>query len=174
LSERADTDMGSEEKELNYVRNATIKAVTEDSERFQFNTSIARLMELVNELYKYDSSGVKNTRLYKDTILDLLKLMAPFAPHLAEELWDKMGMPYSIFNEQWPVWDGKALVRDEIEIAIQINGKIKEKIMIPSGLDKAQTEEAVMQNENVKALLEGVTVLKVIAVPGRLVNIVVK
>jgi len=174
LPEGTDTSIGSAEKELNYVRNATIKAVTEDSERFQFNTSIARIMELVNELYKYDSSGGKNTKLYKDTILDLLKLMSPFAPHLAEELWEKMGMRYSIFNEPWPVWDEKALIRDEIEIAIQINGKIKEKIMIPSGLDKTQTEETAMQNEKVKALLEGATVLKVIAVPGRLVNIVVK
>ena len=166
--------IGSEEKELNYVRNYAIKGVTEDSERFQFNTSIARIMELVNALYKYDSAGVKNTALYRDTIKDLLKLTAPFAPHLAEELWEEMGGAYSIFNEPWPTWDEKALVRDEVEIVIQINGKIKDKVMLPSGLDKAQTEEAALGNDNVKAMLEGLTVLKVIAVPGRLVNIVVK
>ena len=174
MTVQSDAVMGSEEKELNYVRNLAIKGVTEDSERFQFNTSIARIMELVNALYKYESTSVKNVAMYRDTIIDLLKLMAPFAPHLTEELWEKMGKSYSIFNEQWPSWDDKALVRDEVEIVVQLNGKIREKIMLTSGLDKAQTEEAALQNENVKAILEGATVLKVIAVPGRLVNIVVK
>lgn len=171
---QSDGTMGSEEKELNYVRNFAIKGVTEDSERFQFNTSIARIMELVNALYKYESTGVKNSKLYRDTIIDMLKLMAPFAPHLAEELWEKIGGTYSIFNQPWPAWDEKALVRDEVEIVIQLNGKIKDKVMLPSGLDKAQTEEAALRNDKVKAILEGLTVLKVIAVPGRLVNIVVK
>lgn len=171
---QSDGTMGSEEKELNYVRNFAIKGVTEDSERFQFNTSIARIMELVNALYKYESAGVKNSKLYRDTIIDMLKLMAPFAPHLAEELWEKIGGTYSIFNQPWPAWDEKALVRDEVEIVIQLNGKIKDKVMLPSGLDKAQTEEAALGNDKVKAILEGLTVLKVIAVPGRLVNIVVK
>ncbi len=171
---QSDGTMGSEEKELNYVRNFAIKGVTEDSERFQFNTSIARIMELVNALYKYDSTGVKNAVLYRDTIIDLLKLTAPFAPHLAEELWEKMNGNYSIFNQPWPTWDEKALVRDEVEIVVQLNGKIKDKVMLPSGLDKAQTEEAAMGNDKVKDILQGLTVLKVIAVPGRLVNIVVK
>ena len=106
--------------------------------------------------------------------MDLLKLLAPFAPHLAEELWEKMNGPCSIFSQKWPRWDEKALVRDEVEIVVQLNGKIREKIMVPSGLDKAQTEEAVMKDEKVIRLLEGKTVIKVIAVPGRLVNIVVK
>ncbi len=165
---------GSAEKELNYIRNVAIKGVTEDAERFQFNTSIARLMELVNALYKYDSGSQKNNALFVDTIKDLLMLLAPFAPHLSEELWEKMGGSYSIFDQQWPKWDEKALVLDETEIVIQMNGKIKEKIMLPSGLDKTQTEEAAMKDSKVAALLEGFTVVKVVAVPGRLVNIVVK
>ncbi len=165
---------GSDEKELSYVRNTAIKGVSDDAERFQFNTSIARLMELVNALYKYDSQRQKNGPLYVDTIKDLLKLMAPFAPHFSEEMWEKLGESYSIFRQQWPKWDEKALVLDETEIVIQFNGKIKEKIMLSSGLDKAQTEEAVMKNPKVTALLEGFTVVKVIAVPGRLVNIVVR
>jgi len=166
---------GQEEKELNYIRNYAIKSVTEDAEKFQFNTSIARIMELVNALYKYDSSvKEKNTKLYLDTIKDMLKLMSPFAPHLSEELWEQMGWPYSIFNQPWPTWDEAALVLDEVEIVIQLNGKIKEKIMVPSGLDKAQTEEAAMKNEKVRALLSGLNVVKVIAVPDKLVNIVVK
>jgi leucyl-tRNA synthetase len=165
---------GSAEKELNYIRNLAIKGVTEDVERFQFNTSIARLMELVNALYKYDAGDNKNNSLYIDTIKDLLTLLAPFAPHLTEELWEKLGQPYSIFNVKWPAWDEKALVKDEIEIVIQLNGKIKEKIMVQSGLDNKQTEEAALKDEKVTPLLEGKTVVKVITVPGKLVNIVVR
>ncbi len=173
LDRSGEGSMGSEEKELNFVRNTAIKGVTEDAERFQFNTSIARIMELVNALYKYDNCR-KNNALFIDTIKDMLKLAAPFAPHLAEELWEKLGGPYSIFNEKWPKWDDSALVHDEVEIVVQLNGKIKEKIMLPSGLDKEQTEQEAMKDGKVTALLEGKTVVKVIAVPGRLVNIVVK
>lgn len=174
MDKSIESEYGSEEKELDFVRNTAIKGVTEDAERFQFNTSIARIMELVNALYKYESTGRRNYRLFTDTVMDVLKLMAPFAPHLAEELWEKMGGPYSIFDQKWPQWDEKALVRDEVEIVVQLNGKIREKIMVPSGLDKTQTEEAAMKDEKVIRLLEGKTVVKVIAVPGRLVNIVVK
>ena len=166
---------GSEEKELNFIRNASIRGVSEDVEKFQFNTSIARLMELINALYKYDSSvSDKNMGLYLDTIKDLIKLMAPFAPHFAEEMWQKLGMDYSIFNQKWPEWNAKALVRDEAEIAVQLNGKVRDKIMLPSGLGREQTEEAAMKDDKVKALLEGKTVVKVIAVPGKLVNVVIK
>ncbi len=165
---------GSDEKELNFVRNMAIKGVTDDTERFQFNTSIARLMELVNALYKYESQGRKNASLYVDTIIDVLRLMAPYAPHLSEELWDKMGGNYSIFNEEWPSWDASALVRDEVEIVVQLNGKIKDKITLPSGLDSKQTEDMAMKLDKVTALIEGKTVVKVIAVPGRLLNIVVR
>lgn len=174
LDRTLEGEYGAEEKELDFVRHTAIKGVTEDADRFQFNTSIARLMELVNALYKYESTGRKNHRLFVDTVMDLLKLLAPFAPHLAEELWEQMGGPYSIFSQPWPKWNDKKLTRDEVEIVIQLNGKIREKIMVPSGLDRAQTEEAAMKNEKVIKLLEGKTVMKVIAVPGRLVNIVVK
>ena len=165
---------GSNEKELNLVRNQAIKGVSEDLERFQFNTSIARLMELVNALYKYDSVAEKNTVLYVDTISDLLVLLAPFAPHLTEDLWEKLGKSYSIFNVKWPKWDEKALIRDESEIVIQLNGKIKEKILLPSGLNNKQMEEAAMRDEKVLMLLDGKTPVKVITVPDKLINIVVK
>ncbi|NJD01416.1 MAG: leucine--tRNA ligase [Ruminiclostridium sp.] len=167
--------LGSEERELNFIRNASIKGVSEDAEKFQFNTSIARLMELLNALYKYDSSvSVKDMALYLNTLKDLIKLMAPFAPHFAEEMWQKLGMGYSIFNQKWPEWDAKALIKDEIEIAVQVNGKVRDKIILPSGLGREQTEEAAMKDDKVKALIEGKSIVKVIAVPGKLVNIVVK
>lgn len=168
-------EFGSAEKELNFVRHSSIKGISEDAGRFQFNTSIARLMELINALYKYESSvAEKNSILYMDTIKDFIKLMAPFSPHFAEEMWEKLGYEYSIFNQKWPEWDKNALVKDEVELAVQLNGKIREKIMLPSGLSKEQTEEAALKDEKVKALLEGRTPVKVIGVPGKLINIVVK
>jgi leucyl-tRNA synthetase len=168
-------ELGSAEKELNYVRNHAIKGVTEDAEKFQFNTSVARLMELVNALYKYDASArKKNKEVYLGTLIDLIKLLAPFAPHFSEEMWEKLGNKDSVFNQSWPEWDEKALVKDEVEIVIQLNGKIKEKIMLPSGLDKDQTEKAAMDDGKVKAIVDGKVIEKVIAVPGKLVNIVVR
>lgn len=169
------SEMDGNEKELNLVRNTAIKGVTEDAEKFQFNTSIARLMELINALYKYDSMPVeKNVRLFGDTITDLLKLIAPFAPHFAEEMWEYLGYETSIFKSEWPAFDEKALVRDMVEIAVQLNGRVKEKVMVPSGLDAKQTEEAAMKDDKVLALLEGKSIVKVIPVPGKLLNIVVK
>jgi len=163
-----------EEKELNYVRNYAIKAVTHDADRFQFNTSISRMMELVNALYKYESEvSQKNTRLFTDTVLDLLKLMAPFAPHFAEEMWEKMGMSFSIFNESWPLWDEKALAREEIEIAVQINGAVKHRLNVPASADNEEIERIVFADAKVNALLAGKAPKKVIIVKNRLVNIVV-
>lgn len=164
----------TEEKALDYTRNYTIKAVTNDAEKFQFNTSISRMMELVNALYKYDSDvSNKNTELFINTVIDLLKLISSFAPHFAEEMWEKMGMSFSIFNESWPTWDDKALVKDEIEIAVQINGVVKHRINIPSSADNKEIEEIVFADSKVTFLLAGRTPKKVIIVKNRLVNIVV-
>lgn len=168
-------EIGVNEKELNFVRNNTIKSVTDDTDKFQFNTSIARLMELLNALYKYDSDAdIKNGKLYEDTIKDFIKLLAPFAPHFSEEMWEKMGYEYSVFNQNWPKWDDKALVRDSVEIAIQINGKVRGRLEIPSDADQKEVQEAVLEDKNIKSYIEGKDIKKVIVVKNRLVNIVVK
>ncbi|BAH08234.1 leucine--tRNA ligase [Clostridium kluyveri] len=166
--------MDAAEKELNYSRNYSIKSVSEDAGKFQFNTAIARIMEFTNSLYKYIQEDTKNISLLKDTILDFIKIIAPFAPHFAEEQWEVLGQKYSIFNEKWPEFDPKALVKEEVEIAIQINGKIKAKINIPTNLSDEQIKELSISNDNIKPLLEGKNIKKVIVVKGRLVNIVVK
>jgi len=166
--------MGAEEKELNYIRNYAIKNVTADTEQFQFNTSIARIMELVNAMYKYDALESKNRALLEDTTKDMLKLIAPFAPHFAEEMWERMGNPYSIFNEPWPVHDEKALVKDEVELAVQFNGQVKFRINVPSDADNKAIEEIALNDERSKPYLKDKTVVKVIVVKNRLVNIVVK
>ena len=160
------------EKELNYWRHFAIKGVTEDAEKLQFNTAIARLMELTNALSKYVNEETVNSNFLKEVLVDYLLLLAPFAPHFAEEKWETLGMDYSIFNQSWPKFDASALIKDEIEIAIQVNGKIKSRINIASGLDEEGIKEASLKDETLIASLEGKTVRKIIVIKGRLVNIV--
>jgi leucyl-tRNA synthetase len=140
----------------------------------QFNTAIARLMELTNAINKYLQEETKNPAFLKDTIADFVKLLAPFAPHFAEEEWSLLGSTSTIFNERLPEFDPSALVKDEVEIAIQINGKIKAKIMVASNLDEEGIKAASLENETIKENTEGKAIIKVIVIKGRLVNIVVK
>lgn len=168
-------EMGKDEKELNFVRHTSIKGVTKDAEIFQFNTSIAKLMELLNALYKYDADVEnKNMTLFQDAIADMMRLLAPFAPHFAEEMWEKLGNKDSIFNEEWPVWDETAMVKDVVEIAIQVNGKVKGRMEIPTSAEQKEIEQMVMENGEIKDMLEGKQIAKIIVIKNRLVNIVVK
>ena len=168
------TTMDKAEKELNYWRHNTIKSVTDDTDKLQFNTAIARMMEFINALSKYTQEKEMNLDFLKDVVSDYLRLLAPFAPHFSEEQWSLLGNSYSIFNEAWPKFDPKALVKDEVEIAIQVNGKIKNKIMVSSDLDEEGIKAAALADEKIIASTEEKTVVKVIVIKGRLVNIVVK
>ncbi|NRT37342.1 leucine--tRNA ligase [Clostridium beijerinckii] len=173
-NESTKDSIDSAEKELNFWKHNTIKGVTEDGDKMQFNTAIARLMELTNALNKYTQENIKNANFLKETIVDFIKLLAPFAPHFAEEQWSLLGNNSTIFNEKWPEFNPAALVKDEVEIAIQINGKIKTKIMVASNLDEEGIKSASLENETIKENTEGKTIVKVIVIKGRLVNIVVK
>ncbi|MCR6516381.1 leucine--tRNA ligase [Clostridium sp. LY3-2] len=173
-SKNTKTTIDKEEKELKLWLHTAIKGTTDDTEKMQFNTAIARMMEFVNALSKYDKEEVKNTEFLKETLLDFIKILAPFAPHFAEEQWSLMGMEGSVFNQKWPEFDPSALVKDEIEIAIQINGKVKAKITVPSNSTDEVIKETALENENVLKNTEGKTIVKVIVIKGRLVNIVVK
>lgn len=170
--------LSPEEKELRYVLHSTIKKVTEDiSERFNFNTAISAVMEFVNALYHYkDKVPGENYHkaLLKEAVEALIVLLAPFVPHVTEELWQTIGKQGSVHHQQWPAYDKNALVKDEIEIVVQINGKVKDKMMIAAGLNKEETEKAAMESEKVKQFLDGKQVVKVIVIPKKLVNIVVK
>jgi leucyl-tRNA synthetase len=168
------TTIDKAEKELNFWLHNAIKGVTEDADKMQFNTAIARMMEFVNALSKYLQEDVKNLEFLKNSCIDFLKILAPFAPHFAEEQWSLLGLEYSIFNQKWPEFDPKALVKDEVEIAIQVNGKIKAKINVPTDLDEEGIKAASLANENIIAATEGKNIVKVIVIKGRLVNIVVK
>ena len=164
----------SAEKELNFWRHTAIKGVTEDTDKMQFNTAIARLMEFINALNKYLNEKSINISFLNDVILDFIKLIAPFAPHFAEEEWSVMGKETSVFNEPWPVFDPAALVKDEIEIAVQVNGKIKNRINVSSSFGEEEIKAAALEDETVKTAIDGKNIVKVIVIKGRLVNIVVK
>ncbi|EJL22337.1 leucine--tRNA ligase [Brevibacillus sp. BC25] len=149
------------------VYHQTVKKVTEDYEGLRFNTGISQLMVFVNEAYKAEV-------LPKKFMEDFVKMLSPIAPHLGEELWEKLGHSEGVAYAAWPTYDEAKLVEDEVEIVLQINGKNKEKLLIASDSTKEQMEEMAKNNEMISELIEGKTIVKVIAVPGKLVNIVVR
>ena len=164
-----------EEKELRRVLHVTIAKVTEDvKERFTFNTALSSIMELVNAFYGFQDSADVNPHLIRETALDLVKLLAPFAPHITEELWQRLGGEKSVHIQPWPAYEEAAMRQDEVEIVLQINGKVRDKIVVAAELDAAGMEQAALAQPRVKQYTEGKTIVKVIAIPGKLVNIVVR
>lgn len=153
---------------LDKAYNETVKAVTEQIESLKFNTAIAQLMVFVNAANKED-------KLYIDYAKGFIQLIAPFAPHLAEELWQTVAETgESISYVAWPTWDESKLVEDEIEIVVQIKGKVRAKLMVAKDLSREELQEIALADEKVKAEIDGKEIVKVIAVPNKLVNIVVK
>lgn len=170
--------LSKEDKELRYTLNYAIKKVSEDiRERFNFNTAISAVMELVNALYAYKDKvdeNLQNEVIIKEAIENLIILLAPFIPHVTEELWELIGKNESVHDQKWPSYDTDALKKDEIEIVIQVNGKVKDRIMIPTGISSEETKDEAMKTEKVNELIKGKDVVKVIVVPGKLVNIVLR
>ncbi|HZK47734.1 MAG TPA: leucine--tRNA ligase, partial [Atopostipes sp.] len=151
---------------LDIVYNQTVKKVTEDYENLQFNTAIAQLMVFVNDAYKADGLPI-------DYVKGFIQLLAPVAPHIGEELWSKMtGSDKGISYVTWPTFDETKLVSDEIEVVFQINGKVRGKDKASRSISKEDLEALALENKNIKEHLEGLTVRKVIVIPGKLVNIV--
>jgi len=161
-------------KELQRVTHQTIRKVTEDMEKLRFNTMIAALMEFTNYLTRVKETGTVVPSVWDESINTLLLLMAPTAPHLAEELWQHTGHQYSIHNQSWPEWD-EALARDEeITLVVQVNGKLRDRIAVPASITEAEARQLVLERPRVKAHLEGKEITDMIYVPGRLVNLVVR
>ncbi|MBQ7794460.1 MAG: leucine--tRNA ligase [Clostridia bacterium] len=161
------TDEEGYSKELTSNMHKAIKKVSDDYEKMKFNTGIAALMSLVNDFYK---AG----KVTKGEFLTLITLLNPVAPHMTEELWEKYGNGGYLSLTAWPEYDEALTVDAEVEIVLQINGKIRDKMMIAADLDKAGIEKLVSESDTVKKLIDGKTVVKTIVVPGKLVNIVVK
>ena len=168
-------ELTKEDKAMRFTINATLKKVTEDlNEKFGFNTAISALMELINEMYKYKELENRNDAVIKEAIETIVTILAPFAPHIGEELWTMIGKDGSIFDISWPSYDESALVKDEVEVVVQVNGKVRGKLSVVSNISREEMQEAAMNDEKIKTLVEGKTIVKVIAVPKKLVNIVVK
>lgn len=152
---------------LTKVYNQTVKKVTDDFERMHFNTAISQLMVFVNEAYKADVLPVEYMEGF-------VKMIAPLMPHLAEELWSQFNESETITYQPWPTYDEKALVEDEVEMIIQVNGKVRAKIKMAKDADNKDVEDAALANEHVHSFVDGKDVKKVIVIPNRIVNIVVK
>lgn len=160
----------SAEKELEYAVNYAIKNMTRDIDAFSFNTAVARLMECVNTFAKTD--GLIGEELYKELADKLVRMCAPLVPHFAEELNEKLGNSDSVFNREYPVCDESKLVKDEIEIAVQVNSKIRTRIMIPNGASNDEIKELALRDEKIALEINGKTIRKVIVIPSRLINII--
>ena len=165
--------LSTEEAELRRVLHATIKKVTEDvRDRFMFNTAISSIMELVNALYAFQDKEL-TPGLARETASALVRMLAPFAPHITAELWAEL-FGGNVHAQTWPQYDAAALVQDEVEIVLQINGKVRDRVKVATGLDRAALEQLAAELPRAKELTAGKTIVKVVCVPGKLVNIVVK
>ncbi|MGI6549981.1 MAG: leucine--tRNA ligase [Syntrophomonadales bacterium] len=171
------TTLNARDEELRYKVHYTIRKVTEDIEkRFNFNTAISAIMELVNAMHQYrDAAGKKmNPEVVKESLEALITLLAPFAPHIAEELWESTGHQGSVHLQPWLTWDEEALKRTEIEMVVQVNGKVRDKILVPVEISKDELEEMALSLARVRETIGKKQVVKVVTVPNKLVNIVVK
>lgn len=164
-------------RDLRRKEHETVKKVSADMAvgRFQFNTAIAAVMELVNALYlsrEKLGSGKAERRIFSSVMATVLTLLSPVAPHICAELWERLGHANDVSSEPWPKWDEKALVRDTVTIALQVNGKLRGTLEVPASADKAALETAALADPAAQRHLAGQTVRKVVVVPGKLVNIV--
>ena len=166
----------SDDKSLYYELNKTIKRITDNMSNghFGFNTAISSIMELVNEMYRYRETEKADFALMRTVADKLVLVLSPFVPHICEEMWSRLGHAESLYFEQWPSYDESALVLDTVEIVVQINGRVKMKADVNSGLSKEDLADLMLADDRVKELIGDKTVVKVIAVPGKLVNVVVK
>ena len=171
------SSLSENEKKLRLALHSSIKKVTDDFERFSFNTAISSIMEAVNALYQYKESVNAediNGALIKETLTNLVIMLAPFIPHAAQEMWEILGGSEELINVAWPKAKDEALVVSEIEIAIQINGKVRDKFSISPDMSQDEIKSEVLSSDKVKNLIGDKEIVKCIVVPKKLVNIVIK
>ena len=161
-------------RELAHRIHKTIKKVSEDLERFHFNTMLASLMEFTNYLTKVASERSVSASAWHEAINALLLLLAPTAPHLTEELWARTGQAYSIHNQPFPGWDRDLAAEEQVTLVIQINGKLRDRVVVPASITEAEAKTLALDQPKVQARLQGKEVTKLIYVPGKLVNLVVR
>ncbi|MBD3671816.1 MAG: class I tRNA ligase family protein, partial [Gammaproteobacteria bacterium] len=167
--------LDDKQKAMRRQLHETIQKVSDDiGRRYTFNTAIAAVMELVNGLYKFDDDSESGRAVMQEALEASVLMLSPIVPHIAHGLWQALGHKGAVQEQDWPQVDESALVRDSIEIVVQVNGKLRGKIEVPASADKAAVETAAREEPNVQRFIEGKEVVKVIVVPGKLVNIVIK
>jgi len=160
------------DKNLQRRTHQTIRKVSEDLETFAFNTAVAAIMELRNVLLEVQRLGSVSHETWAAAIDSMLLLLAPVAPHITEELWEQRGKGYSIHQQAWPSWDEEIAREDMITLVVQVNGKVRDKLTVPEGSDDSVLKELALASEKIQKWLEGKEPRQVIAVKGKLVNIV--
>ena len=168
------TEAAGDQTAVRRITHRVIQKVSGDMTRFSFNTVIASLMEFVNDLMKMRETAVYGTAAWHEATSALTLMLAPIAPHIAEELWEQQGHSASVHLQAWPIYDEALLVADEIELPVQINGKVRGKVVVPAAADEETIIAAALVAERIPEYIAGKTIVKRIVVPGRLVNIVVK
>ncbi len=172
--ETAKSDKGEGESELDTIRHRTIKAVTEDVERFQFNTAIARLMEFRNAIAEYQRKESRNTVFELDILTDFIRLISPFAPHYSEEIWEILGNKTSIFDSSWPEYKRDKLTGKTIELVIQINSKNRCRIQVEADASEETIKDLALKRKEIEQEIRDKNILKTIYAKGRLINFVVR
>jgi leucyl-tRNA synthetase len=162
------------DEELVRLTHQTIKRVSEDADRMRFNTMVAALMEFSNYLGKVKESGSASIPTWKNSVKTLILMLSPTAPHLAEEIWEKLGYKYSVHNQKWPEWDEALTKTEEITLVVQVNGKVRDRVMVSASIVAEEAKKMAAATDKVKPFLEGKQVVNIIYIPGKLVNIVVK
>lgn len=169
-------EISDSEKELLYIFNNLLKGINYDLENMQFNTAIAKIMEITNALYKYDlavEDSRKNIKVLKELTMKFIQVIAPFAPHFAEEMWNMYGNEKSVFLTEYPIHDEKWMVKDKIELPVQVNGNVKFKVEVNKDSTNEQVEELVLNDNRLSTYLNGRSVKKVIVIKSKIVNVVV-
>ena len=177
VGEFLEAPAGSSDKDLQIIAQThkTIKKVSQDLEKLDFNTAIAAMMGLINEFYKIKAEQpIIQSDGWRFALENLTQLLAPFAPHIAEEVWHDLGHEESVHVSAWPAWDDKLVVEDIITLAVQINGKVRAEIVAPADITKEAAIAAAKADEKIAALIKDKTIKKEIYVPGRLVSLVVE
>src|SRR5574341_311720 len=167
-SQKSEARTATDVRELRRVTHRTIKRVTEDFEKFEFNTIVSALMEMTNALYKY-RRAIEGTPAWDEAIDAMLLLMAPVTPHIAEELWTRRGHPYSIHQQAWPQWDPAIAAEEMITIVVQVNGKVRDRFEAPAAVTEAEAKAKALATEGAKRHMDGKSPKSVVYVPGRLV-----
>jgi leucyl-tRNA synthetase len=163
---------GPADASLQRVMHKTIQRVTGDIKAFKFNTAVAALMEYTNALWEHrDQHGASSA--FQEAIRNMVRMVAPFAPHIAEELWTQMGGTYSVHQQAWPVHDPALTVEETITLVIQVNGKVRDRLSVPADIGDEEAQKMAMESERVQRYLQGARPKKTIVIPGRLVNLVI-